>query len=246
MPRRTSEESARKETALEALHIACQRAGRKRRPRQGKPGYEAVECAMRWWRPDWQQRSAAQQSADLVTASSWAKVRHRRPEPHADINAELLAVYTAKLVGLLLTGAGTANTAVTSATSGATAELSEMGDVGADECALRWADALPPATADAVAAELRAAIEGGEGRATTADSGGGGPSAKRPRVVRTAEVEATEPTDLGAAVSTMVHRATTTTDAIAAMGARAGDGPRYFFFAPVGHHIFPGARAWYF
>ena len=78
MPRRSADESARKETALEALHLAMRVTGRKQRPRPGKPGFEAVEQVMQWWRADWAERTPAQREADLRTASSWAKVRQRR------------------------------------------------------------------------------------------------------------------------------------------------------------------------
>ena len=93
MPRRSADESARKETALEALHLAMRVTGRKQRPRPGKPGFEAVEQVMQWWRADWAERTPAQREADLRTASSWAKVRQRReaqllsPPSHLRISA---------------------------------------------------------------------------------------------------------------------------------------------------------------
>ena len=52
MPRRSASESVSKENALEALHLAMRATGRKQRPRPGKPGFEAVEQVMQWWRAD--------------------------------------------------------------------------------------------------------------------------------------------------------------------------------------------------
>ena len=92
MPRRTVVESTRKETALEALHLALKRAGRRQRPRPGKPGFTAVEQTMRWWRADWEERSSEQRQTDLFSATSWAKVRQRR-EAHPDVDTELLPLY---------------------------------------------------------------------------------------------------------------------------------------------------------
>ena len=100
MPRRTVVESTRKETALEALHLALKRAGRRQRPRPGKPGFTAVEQTMRWWRADWEERSSEQRQTDLFSATSWAKVRQRR-EAHPDVDTELLPLYVDQLAALL-------------------------------------------------------------------------------------------------------------------------------------------------
>ena len=100
MPRRTVVESTRKETALEALHLALKRAGRRQRPRPGKPGFTAVEQTMKWWRADWDERTPEQRQTDLFSATSWAKVRQRR-EAHADVDADLLPLYVDQLAVLL-------------------------------------------------------------------------------------------------------------------------------------------------
>ena len=100
MPRRSASESVRKETALEALHLAMRATGRKQRPRPGKPGFEAVDQVMQWWRADWAERTPAQREADLRTASSWAKLRQRRA-PHADVDVGRLPALVETLVATL-------------------------------------------------------------------------------------------------------------------------------------------------
>ena len=100
MPRRSADESARKETALEALHLAMRVTGRKQRPRPGKPGFDAVEQGMQWWHADWAERTPAQREADLRTASSWAKLRQRR-QPHYDVDVERLPALVERLVTML-------------------------------------------------------------------------------------------------------------------------------------------------
>ena len=97
----TKEERIRKETALEALRDALRSTGRKKRPRPGDPGYDAVRVAMLHWHPDFDDLSEKERKALLRSAKKWLNKRNSKPGPHASVDVERHASLRRDIVELL-------------------------------------------------------------------------------------------------------------------------------------------------